>query len=442
MSENSKYQESLDFLYSFIDYSLSKDLRYSPEKFNLDRMRHLMRLLGNPEDDYKIIHVAGTKGKGSICAMVASILTQAGYKTGFYSSPHMIDFTERIRIGNQLISHQQLVDYVEYLKPYIYQVDQITTFEITTALAFKYFSDQKVNFAVVEVGLGGRFDATNIVSPMISVISTISHDHTKILGKTLAKIAFEKSGIIKQGIPVVISKQKKSALDVIKKITDYRGAQLIMANKIYEIKSLSKNLEFQEFGIGYGKKNTIRIKTPLIGSHQLENAITTFAVIDAMRKRGIEIQDRAIREGFEQVKWPGRFEVLAKDPLVIIDGAHNPASMRYVAKTIQEYLPGKEITLVFGISEDKDVTSMLKIIHPHIHHLIITRSLHPRAMEVDRIKNIADSIGINSFITQSVEAAYQKAKSLAGKNSVIIATGSIFIAGAFREIYYKDVLAD
>jgi len=186
MSKPFNYQEALDYIYSFVDYSLTRSLRYSPEKFDLSRMNHLLNLIGNPHRDFRIIHVAGTKGKGSICAMVASILTQSGYKTGFYSSPHMVEFTERIRIGNEFIKKNILAEYTNKLKPYINQVKDITTFEITTALAFKFFSDQKVDFAVIEVGLGGRFDATNVVSPVISIISTISFDHTKILGNTLS----------------------------------------------------------------------------------------------------------------------------------------------------------------------------------------------------------------------------------------------------------------
>lgn len=439
MTEPSKYQEALDYIYSFVDYSLTKNLRYSPEKFNLSRMTRFLELIGNPHKDYATIHVAGTKGKGSICAMVTSILSHSGYRTGFYSSPHMIDFTERIRIGNRLISHKEFAAYVEYLQPYIVQVEELTTFEISTALAFKYFSDQKVDFSVIEVGLGGRFDATNVITPKVSVISAISFDHTKILGNTISKIAFEKSGIIKNDVPVVVSRQKKSALKIIQSIALERSAPLINAEDSYLVFSGQKSLDYQEFTINYDSSSTGWIKLPLIGSHQLDNARTAFGVIDQLRNQGVRISATAVKNGFEQVDWPGRLEILQRDPLVIIDGAHNPDSFRYLAKTIREYLPGKEILFVFGVSEDKNIRTMLQIIKPVVNTLIITQSTHPRALETERIQELADLIGISSVCVEKVEDAKEKAEALSNENSVIIAAGSIFIAGAFREMYIKNV---
>jgi dihydrofolate synthase/folylpolyglutamate synthase len=435
MAEGSKYQEALDYIYSFVDYSLTRNLRYSPEKFNLSRMERFFEIIGNPQKNFGIIHVAGTKGKGSICAMITSILSHGGYKTGFYSSPHMIDFAERIRIGEKLISHKELISYVDYLKPYIAQVDRITTFEITTALAFKYFSDLKVEFAVIEVGLGGRFDATNVVEPLVSVISTISFDHTRILGNTLSKIAFEKAGIIKKGVPVVVSRQKKTALQTIENIAQQKNSPLINAKEKYKILSGIKSLDFQDFKITWNSHQSENIRLPLIGDHQLENSRTAFAVIEELRKQGINISDRAVIDGFRRVDWPGRFEIIQKEPMVIIDGAHNPESFRNLRNTIRDYLPNKDIIFVFGVSEDKNVRSMLNIIKPVIKHLIITRSVHPRALETIKIQDIAESLGISSFCVDEVEQAKEKAESLSAHEGVIIAAGSIFVAGAFREMY-------
>ena len=435
MAEGSKYQEALDYIYSFVDYSLTRNLRYSPEKFNLSRMERFLEIIGNPQKNFGIIHVAGTKGKGSICAMITSILSHGGYKTGFYSSPHMIDFAERIRIGEKLISHKELISYVDCLKPYIAQVDRITTFEITTALAFKYFSDLKVEFAVIEVGLGGRFDATNVVEPLVSVISTISFDHTRILGNTLSKIAFEKAGIIKKGVPVVVSRQKKTALQTIENIAQQKNSPLINAKEKYKILSGIKSLDFQDFKIAWNSHQSENIRLPLIGDHQLENSRTAFAVIEELRKQGINISDRAVIDGFRRVDWPGRFEIIQKEPMVIIDGAHNPESFRNLRNTIRDYLPNKDIIFVFGVSEDKNVRSMLKIIKPVIKHLIITRSVHPRALETIKIQDIAESLGISSFCVDEVEQAKEKAESLSAHEGVIIAAGSIFVAGAFREMY-------
>jgi dihydrofolate synthase/folylpolyglutamate synthase len=433
------YQEALDYIYSFVDYSLTKNLRYSPEKFNLSRMIRFLELIGNPHQDYATIHVAGTKGKGSICAMISSILSHSGYTTGFYSSPHMIDFNERIRIGDHLISHEKIAEYVDYLKPFINQVEQITTFEITTALAFKYFSDQKVDFAVIEVGLGGRFDATNVITPNVSVISTISFDHTKILGNTLSKIAFEKSGIIKKNVPVVVSRQKKTAIKMIQNIALEQSSPLINAKESFRVVSGHKTLDYQEFIIHGSLSSTGCIKLPLIGDHQLDNARTAFAVIDELRYQGVKISPTAVKQGFEQVEWPGRFEILQRNPLVIIDGAHNPDSFRNLAKTIKEYLTGRKVIFVLGVSADKNIRTMMKIIKPVVDHLIITKSAHPRAMDIEKIQELADAIGISSVCVERVEDAKEKAESLTNENSVIIAAGSIFIAGAFREMYIKNV---
>lgn len=439
MTESSRYQEALDYIYSFVDYSLTKNLRYSPEKFNLSRMTHFLELIGDPQKDYATIHVAGTKGKGSICAMIASILSHSGYKTGFYSSPHMTDFNERIRIGNHLIPHEEIAAYVDDLKPFIGQVDQITTFEITTALAFKYFSDQKVDFAVIEVGLGGRFDATNVVTPKVSIISAISFDHTKILGNTLPKIAFEKAGIIKNNIPVIVSKQKSSAMKMIQSIALERNAPLVDANGSFRVISGQKTLEHQEFMIKDDSSSTGWVKLPLIGSHQLDNARTAYAVIDKLRDQGVKISAAAVKHGFEQVDWPGRLEILQKNPLVIIDGAHNPDSFRNLAKTIKDYLPERKVIFVLGVSEDKNIRAMLRIIKPVIDTLVITKSTHPRAMETEKIQGLAKIIGISSMCVEKIEDARKIAERLSNENSVIIVSGSIFIAGAFREMYIKNV---
>lgn len=439
MTEPTRYQEALDYIYSFVDYSLTKNLRYSPEKFNLSRMYRFLELIGNPHQDYATIHVAGTKGKGSICAMISSILSHSGYITGFYSSPHMIDFTERIRIGDQLISQKEIADYVDYLKPFIDQVEQITTFEITTALAFKYFSDQKVDFAVIEVGLGGRFDATNVITPKVSVISTISFDHTKILGNTLSKIAFEKSGIIKNNVPVVVSRQKRTAMKMIQSIAQERSAPLIDTNESYRVTSGQRTLDYQEFMIQNSSTSTDWIRLPLIGSHQLENARTAYAVINELHDQGVKISAAAVKQGFEQVDWPGRLEILQRDPLVIIDGAHNPDSFRNLVRTIKEYLTDRKVIFILGASEDKNILTMMQIIKPVVDHLIITKSTHPRAMDIEKIQALADTIGISSVCVEKVEDAKVKAESLSNENSVIIAAGSIFIAGALREMFIKNV---
>jgi dihydrofolate synthase/folylpolyglutamate synthase len=427
------YSQALDYIYSFVDYSLTRNLRYSPEKFDLKRMRVFLELLNNPQQNYKVIHVAGTKGKGSTGAMIASILSSNGYKTGFYTSPHMIDFSERIRIGDDLISHQEIVDYINKLEPVIKKVPDLTTFEIITGLAFMFFSDRRVDFGVIEVGMGGRFDATNVVKPLLSVITSISYDHMKVLGKTLKKIAFEKAGIIKKGIPVVVSKQKSSPLNEIKIIARERQARLIYAPDLYKVETGSYSLEGQSFMLRTNKEILTNISIPLLGDHQINNAVTTFACIEELRSQGVDISSDAVSKGFKNINWPGRFEVINWNPLIIIDGAHNLDSFRKLADTIKKYLPEKQVIFIFGASEDKAAESMLGIIRPVVKTLIITRSEHPRAMELNKIESIAKYLDIPYMTEGNIKNAIGEALVRCDDMTAIVAAGSIFIAGAVKE---------
>ncbi len=426
------YSQALDYIYSFVDYSITRNLRYSPEKFNLKRMEDFLELIGNPHKNFKVIHVAGTKGKGSTCAMLASIFTNNNNKTGFYSSPHLIDFTERIRIGKNQISQKEIVEYVNKLKPQIEKVPALTTFEIITGLAFKYFSDRQIELGVIEVGMGGRFDATNVVKPQVSIITPISHDHTMVLGNTLKKIAFEKAGIIKNGIPVIVSKQKANALEVIDKIANERKARMIYAPDQFEIESQTFSLEGQNFTLRKNGNKLIDIFLPLLGDHQVDNAVTAFACIEELKSQGFNISSVAIKSGYKNVSWPGRFEIINKKPLIIIDGAHNLDSFRKLKETIRKYLPKKQILMIFGASEDKDIESMLKVIQPLIKTLIITKSEHPRAMELKKIKDISDKLEIPSILETNIKNAIGEALVNSDDSTAVLATGSIFIAGAVK----------
>ena len=252
------YQSTLDYLYSFVDYSLTRSLRYSPEKFDLGRMVELMDALGTPQNQYPVVHVAGTKGKGSTSAMIAGVLQTAGFKVGLYTSPHLIDYTERIQINRQPVSHQRLVELVEQLKPEVLKIEQLTTFELTTAAAFLYFAQEKVDIAVVEVGLGGRLDATNVVDPLVSVITSLSMDHMNVLGDTLEKIAAEKGGIIKPGKPVVVSAQKPEAEAVLRKIAKERRSPILFSNEEYDIVVKTHSLDGQEIELVGKSKNNHR----------------------------------------------------------------------------------------------------------------------------------------------------------------------------------------
>lgn len=439
MDIESSYNKALDYLYSFVDYSLKYSSELAKAEFNLDRMFALMEELGDPQNRYPIIHVAGTKGKGSVCALCASALKAAGYKVGLYTSPHLLDFCERIQVNGEPISRELLVELVEEIKPAVAKIPKLTTFEITTALGFLAFAKQGCNAAVIEVGLGGRLDATNIVMPKVSVITSLSYDHMAVLGDTLAKIAGEKAGIIKRGVPVVSSSQKEEALEVLERVAKLEDASFTLVGKDIKFESLSSSLDGQSLRLSSfhpspssGRRfplsdepNSLEFKIPLLGSHQLENAATAYA---ALKVSGLEISDEAIRKGFAQVKWRARFEVARRDPPVIFDSAHNEDSFVKLRETLDTYFPDKKAYLIFGASEDKNIPGMFAAMKPKIQRLIVTRADHPRALEEGRIVELARQAEIESEAVSPVQSALARALELSAKDgSIVLSAGSMFV---------------
>ncbi len=454
MDIESAYQQALDYLYSFVDFSLTRAFRYSPENFNLTRMTKLLVELGNPQKKYKVIHLAGTKGKGSTASLIANSLVKAGYKVGFYTSPHLIDFNERIQVNGKLISKQSLVNVIESLKPHVETVKQITTFELTTAAAFLYFVEQKVDVAIVEVGLGGRLDATNLVDQLVSVITSISYDHMAVLGNTLTSIAGEKAGIIKENRPVVVSPQKSEALRAIQKIAREKNAPITLVGEDYLFSQGEHSLEGQALYVWkndeQGQMNKYldhpessewqpaELKIPLLGFHQVENAATAYAALQVASENGLTIDKEAIRKGFASVFWPCRFEVVQRDPFLIIDSAHNRDSALRLRLAIDDYLPGKAIILLFGASEDKDIQGMFAELLPRVHTLIATESIHPRALEAVKLVETAHHFGCSAKPVVPIELALKEALTLAeSENAAVVIAGSLFVAAAVREIWAK-----
>ncbi len=434
MTPDTAYQRALDYLYSFVNYSLKHASELAKAHFDLQRMRDLAARLGNPQDSYPVIHIAGTKGKGSTAAMCASALRAAGYRVGLYTSPHLQDFTERIQVDGAPIPRETFAALVEELKPAAKSLPFITTFELATALAFLHFARERVDAAVVEVGLGGRLDATNIVTPKVSVITALGLEHTAVLGGTLAKIAAEKGGIIKKGVPVVSSPQKKEALQVLRQIAEARAAPLTLVGERLRFEAKSHSLESQRFALQWETEPPREFQLPLLGAHQVENAAAAYAALRLFSERALPIPEAAIAEGFSRVSWPGRFEIFRRDPPIVLDSAHTLASAKRLRQTLEEYFPGIPIILIFGASEDKDAAGILRILAPRVKRVILTKAAHPRAMGTETLLKAADQAEVPREAAEPVEAAVERALSLAGEDSLILSAGSIFITAAVRHI--------
>jgi len=459
MEIESLYQDTLEYLYSFVDYSLSRSFRFSPELFDLGRMQEFLEYLGRPFQFYPIIHVAGTKGKGSVCAMCASALQASGHRVGLYTSPHLQDYAERIQLNGQPISHADLVALVQEIKPYLDRGTRLTTFEITTALAFLYFARQEATAVVAEVGLGGRLDATNVVTPIVSVITSISYDHVHILGETLTEIAEEKAGIIKPGVPVVIAPQTEEARLTIERIAAERSSPLTRVGLDHLYVPISHSLSSQSFYVwsaseqplidtflesgGFQDWKPTKLTIPLLGNHQVENAATAYTTLQVARERGLSlgnvqsISQAAIAKGFSEVIWPGRFEVLRHNPPVIVDCAHNRDSVLKLRLTMDEYFPVQPVYLVFGASEDKDIEGMFAELMPCVRQVIAVKSFHPRAIEPEHLVELAHRFGRPAKVIADVKAALEEAIRLAGNQAIVLVTGSIFVAAEARHAWYN-----
>jgi len=430
------YNKALDYLYSFVDYSLKHSSELAKAEFNLDRMYALMEELGEPQARYPIIHVAGTKGKGSVSALCASALQAAGYKVGLYTSPHLLDYVERIQINGEPISHEQMIDLVEQIKPAVARIPKLTTFEITTALGFFAFAKNGVNAAVIEVGLGGRLDATNIVTPRVSVITSLSYDHMAVLGNTLAKIAGEKAGIIKHRIPVVSAPQTEEALDVLQRIATERGCPFILVGKDVNFARQESSLDGQTLRVTDLQPSSLDLQLPLLGAHQIQNAATAYA---ALKASGLQVSDEAVQQGFSQVKWRARFEVARREPPVIFDSAHNQDSFAKLRETLNEHFPDKQAYLIFGASEDKNIPGMFAEMKPKIKRLIVTRADHPRALEPEKIIDLATQAGLESEAVSPVESAFRHALELSAKDgSIVLSAGSMFVTAEVMRAWNKN----
>jgi dihydrofolate synthase/folylpolyglutamate synthase len=430
MNTEIEYNKALDYLYSFVDYSLKHSSELAKAEFNLDRMFALMEELGNPQNTYPIIHVAGTKGKGSA----------GGYKVGLYTSPHLLDYCERIQVNDEPISHEMMIELVEEIKPIVAKIPKLTTFELTTAFGFLAFAKQGCTAAVIEVGLGGRLDATNIVTPKVSIITSLSYDHTAVLGDTLAEIAGEKAGIIKQGVPVVSSPQNDEALEVLERIVKDKGCEFTLVGKDIKFEKIESSLDEQRLSIAQSgaersRSAPVELNIPLLGEHQIENAGVAYTALKASK---IELSGEAIYKGFSQVKWRARFESARQEPPVIFESAHNTDSFAKLRQTLDEHFPDKKVYLIFGASEDKNIPGMFAEMKSKIKKVIVTRADHPRALEVERILELAKQAGVESEAINPVESAFERAlENSTNDGSIVLSAGSIFVTAEVMHAWNK-----
>jgi len=386
-----KYGQAVRYLESF---------QRSGIRLGLERITSLLAHLGDPQDSFKSIHIAGTNGKGSVAAMLSSILFRSGYRVGLYTSPHLVDYTERVRINEKDISKAKFAAAVAKVKETIDELPEmrLTEFEVLTAVGFLLLSQEKVVIAIIEVGLGGRLDATNVIAPILSVITNIDHDHMDVLGGTISKIAKEKAGIIKPGVTLVTGETK--VWRILYNICKKNGSKFIRSNKI-------------------------KVKyAPLVGSHQVENTRTALVGIKVLRELGVKIGDKQIDRGLRGTSWPGRLQMVSKKPLIILDGSHNPAG----AKTLADFLPsyGKKFTFIIGMQANKDIKSFVNIIKPLSKDLIVVRSSNPGAAANKFVADRIMSVGRKPIIAGSLRSALAKAS----KNMYpICITGSLYLVG-------------
>lgn len=425
------YRESIAYLNSFVNYERQDSYDYK-KSFNLERMMRLASLLGDPQKGIRSIHVAGTKGKGSTCAIVYSILRKAGFNTGLYTSPHLVSLHERIRINDELIGKEDISRLLEKMKPAIDKMadDRPSFFEVYTALAYLYFKEKKADFVVYETGLGGRLDATNIIEPLVCAITPISYEHTDKLGNTLAQIAAEKAGIIKPGTVCILAPQEKEALDVFVRICEEKKAKLILVGKDIVFDEIGGDDRLELFNVRSMAREYPFLTMRLLGAHQLMNAATAIGAVEALGYKDIAVSSDAIRMGVENTKWDGRLEVVERRPYLILDGAQNRASANALAKAIKRSFRYKRLVLVLGISKDKDIKGIMEELLPISDSVVLTKSnIVERACEPSKIKEFIHSKDKEVILTSGVEEALSRARSMAAEDDLVLVTGSLFVVG-------------
>lgn len=423
------YIDALTYFYSYAHFNPADTSNWS-----LERMRNLLARLGDPQKKFPSLLIAGTKGKGSTAAISESIIRAAGYKTGLYTSPHLHSFRERIRLGGELISEESMVALARQLKPYFDSTPGLTAFELITAVAFTAFAQAGIDAAVLEVGLGGRLDATNAVDPTVAVITSISYDHTQILGETLTLIAREKAGIIRPNALVISAPQVDEAMQMIEQVCRDHQARLVVVDRDRRWNTgPCTSLNGQAF-----TANGNEYWLSLLGEHQVVNAVTALTAIEGFEeKTGLHVSPEACRQGLAAVKWLGRLEILNRRPYLVVDSAMNGDSAEKLVEALENCFAGLKKTFIFGASNDHPMDDMLRALLPVADKMVTAASRHPRAETPDRLAALAAEMGGQAVPAAGVPAALESALAKAGPNDLICVTGSLFLVADAREYWLK-----
>ena len=415
--------ETLEYIHS---------VKWQGSKPGLERTRELLAALGNPEKALKFVHIAGTNGKGSTAACVASVLQKSGYRTGLYTSPYILRFNERMQVDGEHITDEELERFTNEIRPFAdAMTDPPTEFELITALAMKYFLNKKCDIVVLEVGMGGELDSTNVIDkPEVAIITAIGYDHVKELGPTLRDIAGAKAGIIKIGCDVVIYGCDAEVGDVFEKVSAERSASLSRAD--------FSRIECEEYSLGgvtlslkpYGK-----ITLPLIGAYQPKNAVVAVTALELLRDKGYKISDSDITVGLADVRWPGRFEILGRDPVFVLDGAHNPQGIKATADSLRRHFGERKIIFIIGVMADKDVDLMISYIAQQAEAFIAVRPDNPRAMDEKKLAEKLSGYSAPAYARDTIRDGVADAIRMAGKEGIVCALGSLYFSGDIREAY-------
>lgn len=419
------YQQSLEYLYGLEKFGMI---------FGLEKVRAILEAIGNPHLEIQTIHIGGTNGKGSTAAMMASILQQEGYHVGLYTSPHLIRFTERIKVDGKEIDQEGVAELTDWIRERIETSGvspPFTFFDFTTAMALLYFKQKRVDLAILEVGLGGRLDSTNVVDPLLSIITNVSKDHEEVLGRTLLKIAYEKAGIIKKGRPLITAASQPQILRVFSKICKEKGSPFYRMGKEFSYVPCEGG-HFHYRGI---HRKFWDLTVNLHGSHQIINAVTALGAMEVLDELGYVVSNEAMINGLNRVEWPGRLEMVCSSPRVFLDGAHNPAGALVLKESLQKEFEYNRLILIVGIMRDKNYKFILRTLAPIADHLILTQPNIPRAASPELLQKALERNGEKAEIVQGVEKAIDRGLSMASSEDLLCITGSLYTVGEARAYF-------